>query len=585
MDAEAARRALESFDPTEIPDPILRERVCLLSALAAYLLAEVERLRHEIALLRGERQPSGREGRGGGKPPGDGGASGEGEAQPPQGTGTAGTSEPSGKPGESGKRCFERPKDAAPQDPLPTAKSEVPVHLVVSVDIDRATLGGPGWHGHGAVEHLIQDVLVIPFNILFICQRMYSATQGKTVEAPLPPGYDQGRFGPNVKELVLQLGHECRVPEVPLWQFLAQRGTSISQSTVGDWLSGERLLAPFHAEAQDVFEAGMAAAEWTAHDVTSTRVNGVNWACHGLSDPWFSSFFTLPGQDRRQTLRAFQGGKPLLYRLDAVSDGELEYWRVSQRVRRQLREHLGWEQTWTETEFEGLLAQHFPGASDATSKRILDAAARAAYWQRSDCATPQITLKDDASAGAELTEAEQVCWWHEARHYEELTLVWPWQEKQRDRFLRCYWKLYRQLDRYRQHPTLERARILEGRFERLFRCRTGCSALDHRIKLTGQKQERLLTVLRYPAVPLHNNGQERALRSRARKRDVSYGTRSESGVRAWDTMQGLSQTTQKLGIRFSDYLRDRLLGRGRIPRLADLITNRSPIEAAPTRAG
>lgn len=81
----------------------------------------------------------------------------------------------------------------------------------------------------------------------------------------------------------------------------------------------------------------------------------------------------------------------------------------------------------------------------------------------------------------------------------------------------------------------------------------------------------LLLVLTYPELPLRNNPAELAARYRARKRDISFGPRTEAGKRAWDTFMTLLATTKKLGISFYDYLRDRVTKSNAIPNLAELI--------------
>ena len=79
-------------------------------------------------------------------------------------------------------------------------------------------------------------------------------------------------------------------------------------------------------------------------------------------------------------------------------------------------------------------------------------------------------------------------------------------------------------------------------------------------------------MLQHPELPLHNNPAELAARRRVRKRDVSFGPRSQLGLQAWDTFQGLAETTRKLGVRFWDYLWDRITAARQIPALADLLT-------------
>jgi hypothetical protein len=71
------------------------------------------------------------------------------------------------------------------------------------------------------------------------------------------------------------------------------------------------------------------------------------------------------------------------------------------------------------------------------------------------------------------------------------------------------------------------------------------------------------------------------IRCRVRKRDVSFGPRTEAGKHAWDTFMTLAETTRKLGVSFYAYLHDRITGAMHIPRLADLITQAAANFALP----
>ncbi|MBN2388821.1 MAG: hypothetical protein JXB85_17530, partial [Anaerolineales bacterium] len=109
-------------------------------------------------------------------------------------------------------------------------------------------------------------------------------------------------------------------------------------------------------------------------------------------------------------------------------------------------------------------------------------------------------------------------------------------------------------------------------FDELCATQTGYEALDERIAKTRAKKQSLLLMLEYPELPLHNNASELGVRRRVRKRDVSFGPRTEAGRRAWDTFMTLAETTRKLGVSFYAYLYDRITGAKAIPPLADLIT-------------
>ena len=134
---------------------------------------------------------------------------------------------------------------------------------------------------------------------------------------------------------------------------------------------------------------------------------------------------------------------------------------------------------------------------------------------------------------------------------------------------------YRDLLLYRDQPSAAEAERLRTEFDRLFATKTGYAALDERIRITRDKKRGLLMVLAHPELPLHNNPAELGVRRRVRKRDVSFGPQSVRGAAAWDTFQTLAATAQKLGVRFHDYVRDRICQGTRLPRLADLITERA----------
>src|SRR5207237_7053525 len=81
----------------------------------------------------------------------------------------------------------------------------------------------------------------------------------------------------------------------------------------------------------------------------------------------------------------------------------------------------------------------------------------------------------------------------------------------------------------------------------------------------------LLRVLTRPEIPLHNNAMESDIREFVKRRKMSGGTRNDAGRRCRDTFASLKKTCRKLGIRFWDYLQDRVRGLGHVPRLAALI--------------
>jgi hypothetical protein len=205
----------------------------------------------------------------------------------------------------------------------------------------------------------------------------------------------------------------------------------------------------------------------------------------------------------------------------------------------------------------------------------MDAAAVAAYHAEDNVPIVRLLVCDDAPQFNWLSAEMGLCWVHEGRHYKKLTPQLAIHRRLWVEFRGQFWDFYDQLLAYRQQPTLAECQRLETAFDQLFSTTTGYDALDVRIARTRSKKTSLLAVLRHPEIPLHNNPAELAARQRVRKRDVSFGPRTQDGVRAWDTFMSLAATTRKLGISFYQYVHDRISQTNQILPLAHLIETRA----------
>jgi len=116
---------------------------------------------------------------------------------------------------------------------------------------------------------------------------------------------------------------------------------------------------------------------------------------------------------------------------------------------------------------------------------------------------------------------------------------------------------------------------LENEFDELFSIRTGYLELDKRIEKIRKKKKELLVVLEFPEVPLNNNVSEHGAKLEKRKQDVSLQSKSKDGTNAKDAMMSIVETCRKLGINTRDFIRDRILQIGKIPKLGDIIRARA----------
>ena len=184
-----------------------------------------------------------------------------------------------------------------------------------------------------------------------------------------------------------------------------------------------------------------------------------------------------------------------------------------------------------------------------------------------------IVLSDGAGQFTILVHAG--CWVHAER---PLARMIPHNEEHRmaiEGVRQQIWELYQDLKAYRRQPQPAQVPVLTARFEALCAQRTGYPSINNALSEMREHQADLLRVLERPEVPLHNNASESDIRDYVKKRKISGSTRSDDGRQCRDTFASLKKTCRKLGIRFWDYLQDRVRGLGKVPRLADAIWQRA----------
>lgn len=316
----------------------------------------------------------------------------------------------------------------------------------------------------------------------------------------------------------------------------------------------------------------MKSSAYQQTDDTLTRVDGENHNCHVMCNPVYTAYHTRASKDRLSVLDVLRNGRARIFRVNSEALGYMErqlkwskaVWGILQ----------GWvaERDLDEDAFLARLNIELPELGKQHRKVLIDAAAVAAYHAETGFPVVKVLICDDAPQFNWLTGEMGLCWIHEGRHYKKLSPVVPLHREQLDGFLKRFWNYYDLLLAYRQTPTPDERSRLETAFDRLFATQTGYEELDKRIAKTLAKKDSLLLVLKYPELPLHNNACELGVRQRVRKRDVSFGPRTQAGVRAWDTFATLAATSKKLSVSFYHYIHDRISGENQIPSLVDLVT-------------
>ena len=449
--------------------------------------------------------------------------------------------------------------------------SKIEVNREEKLMVDRSQLPADAeFKGYEAV--VIQDIQLQPDNVRFLKEKFYSPSEGKSYLADLPVGYE-GEYGPGVRSLVITLYYGSEMTEPKIVEFLQNVGVFISEGQVSNLLIKQN--ESWQQEKNDIFLAGLASSSWQHSDDTSTRVNGENQHCHVFCNPFYSAYFTRPGKDRLTLITLLQNVIEPVFLLNTTTPSWLAQFDTPLWAQQVI---ASWpqEQPLSQTEITTLVQTQLLRLNAQQQARILEAAALTAYYQQTDVPIVPNLLTDDAPQFRFITRHHSLCWVHEGRHYKKLMPFVEYHQQLLLDFRRQFWEYYHRLNAYRADPTPKQAATLEQAFDELFSQVTGYDELDKRIAKTKAKKDRLLMVLSYPEMPLHNNPAELAARRRVRKRDISFGPRTQDGVTAWDTFMTLAATAKQLGVSFFAYIYDRVAGAYALPSLAALIQQQAP---------
>jgi hypothetical protein len=466
----------------------------------------------------------------------------------------------------------ERPKDPAPTPPVAAAAPAVPVvQREEIVRLDRTTLPPTAEHA-GYEDYTVQDIVCFAEAVRYRREAFRDPKTGERWVAPLPPGVTD-HFGPQVKALALDLYAVGGMSEPAILSVLHAVGLQLSAGTLSAWLVTD--LAPLHAEADAIYQAGLASAPFQQIDDTLTRLNGKNHHCQVVCNPCYTSYHTVPTKDRLAVVDLLRPGQEGTYWCDSSALAWLAQVGVSAKVRRVLATALPQETLLSQAQVQEVLDGRLGHLGSQTHSRVLEALAIAAYHQQTALPVVQVLLSDDAPQFAGVTAEHALCWVHDARHYKRLLPLTAAHQALWSGFRHHYWVFYAALLAYRVQPSAAEATRLRAWFVTLFSLVTGYAALDERIAKTLAQQTELLAVLDHPELALHNNACELGVRRRVRKRDSSFGPRTAAGAKTWDTLHTLAATAQQHGVNLLHYLQDRLSGACRLPSLASLVTARA----------
>ena len=538
---------LQSIDPREIADPSLRQTIEILLNLIEELNLKVKTLEAENQKLRDENNRL------------------KGEK---------------GKPDIKANKTSGFQKDHSSEKERKTPSEHTKSSKNANIKIDRERIleypqselpSDAEFKGYEKV--IVQDISLKTDNVLFLKQKFYSPSEGKTYLAPLPAGYD-GEFGPGVKALVMSMYYGGNMTQGKLLEFLEDIGISMSAGYLSNLLIKNQ--EDFEAEFNELYTEGLASSPWQHLDQTSARVKGVNHTTNVICNPLYTVYSTTLRKDRLSVLGVLLNLPEIEFILNPLTYELLERLNLPTKWKNQLK-LLPQFKAFTEPEFNTLLDTYLSKLGCQLRTRVLEAAAIAFYDQQTDIPIVQTLLCDDAPQFKLLTANLALCWVHEGRHYKKLTPFIACHQEILEDFLTEFWDYYRNLLAYRDSPIPDKKLELKSKFWEIFGTETGYKQLDERKRLTAAKVSELLLVLEYPELPLHNNPAELAARTMVQRRHISYATQTTEGTKAWDIFMSFVATTRKLGISFFEYMQDRISQVNEILALVAIIRRKSEL--------
>jgi hypothetical protein len=325
---------------------------------------------------------------------------------------------------------------------------------------------------------------------------------------------------------------------------------------------------PFHQEKQEVLKAGLSCSDFLNVDDTGARHDGKNGYCTAMGSPLFSYFESTNSKSRINFLQVLQGELPLY----AITEESLNYafgQGISEKTLKILEKQE--KKQFSKEKWEAFLKKR-KVVSKKENKIATESALLGGAFERG--LNPNLLTISDG-AGQFVLFLHGLCWVHEERHYRKLIPLSKSEESEIEAIRSDIWDFYEALKTYKKAPKVPKQVELIEQFDRIFSKRHKSEQVNLLLKQTRSRKEGLLLVLKHPFLPLHNNDCERDIREYVKRRKISGSTRSEDGRRCRDTFTSLKKTCKKLGLSFGEYLRDRLSNQKQIPRLEDLIKQKS----------
>jgi len=423
-------------------------------------------------------------------------------------------------------------------------RKKIIIDHIVDCPIDTSDLPTDAKLHH--YKRLIQqDIIFKRNNTLFKVPVYYSQQERCTYVGTIPVEYE-GQFSNELKAWLQTFHHLGDMTQSRLSAMLKNIGILISDGTINNVLLSN--ADAMQEEALQILHTGLECIDYAQIDATKSFEAGQTKATQIICTPYYSVYQTMNSKSRCSVIGALQGklpsAIPLLYDDKAVEI--LKDSKVPKKDQRLLGQLLEGGQTYTLTDFESLLAEQAPHLLTKESHhKVLAILALTYYQQQEDFPIVQQLLTDAGHEYKCIVPNHFLCWIHEERHFKKMVPKLTQHQNLLEQVRSQIWEYYKKLLDFKElHALLQEQLIRE--FDEIFTQQTSYEQLNKRLAQTFSRKDKLLKVLDFPHVPLHNNAAELAVRRKVRKRDISIHTMSSKGTQAQDAFMSVIETAIKL---------------------------------------
>ena len=487
--------------------------------------------------------------------------------------------------GEHGDLPPRRPKTTQPQKEKPKKSpkqknhkigpknAKIEIDNIVKCEIDKNILPKDAKF-QGYREVIQQDVIFKRNNTLFKVPLYYSESERRLYSGELPDEYE-GEFGGQLKSWIQVMHHYCDVTQGRLKCLLSNLNISISTGTVCNIILSNK--TKMQEESKEILRAGLETIPFSQMDGTKSWEKGQGKSTQIISSPWYSLYYTMDSKSKIDIIWALQGkpgsSPPLRYNdlaIDLLTNST-----VPQKDQRLIKGLLDTNAVYNLEQLETLLRQKAPHLPNKASyPKMIEILALAYYLTQTEFPIVQDLICDAGPEYTGIALNQGLCWLHEERHYKKMIPKLTVHQNEVQRVRGQIWDFYKKLLDFKELSSVEQQKqkgLLAEEFDTVFTQKTTYDELNNRIEKTYGKKDKLLQVLDFPYLPLHNNCAELAVRRKVRKRDISLHTMSAKGTQVQDAFMSVVETAAKLGVNAIDYIFDRITNKYLMPSLADLI--------------